>query len=90
MFRDSVKRLGLVNDVLAQVVTLAASLTPSGEGRLNRKDKLLEREKSARAVIFHHFTLTQYCKLSCESEMPRYDTTQKKITLALTQNDIVQ
>ena len=43
-----------------------------------------------RAVIFHHFTLTQYCKLSCESEMPRHDTTQKKITLALTQNDIVQ
>ena len=27
-----------------------------------------------RAVIFHHFTLTQYCKLSCESEMPRHDT----------------
>ena len=23
--------------------------------------------------IFHHFTMTQYCKLSCESEMPRHE-----------------
>ena len=57
---------------------------------LGEEDSRLPFIEKVRAVIFHHFTLTQYCKLSCESEMPRYDTTQKKITLALTQNDIVQ
>ena len=57
---------------------------------LNRMKKRKKRDIKNRAVIFYHFTLTQYCKLSCESEMPRHDTTQKKITLAHTQNDIVQ